>query len=444
MAREMKDSGIEWIGEIPAEWNCRKCKTILSANDGGVWGNDPVGDDSDKVVIRSTEQTVDGKWCIDDPAKRDLSAVDHSRFRILKNDLLITKSSGSDLHIGKTTIADTYFDNHECYYSNFIQRIRCNGFNPRLLWYLFNSSIVREQCVYLQNSTSGIGNINSDIINNLFIPFPPLIEQQRVVSFLDRKCAEIDGVIAETAKTIEEYKALKQSIITEAVTKGIRPNRPMKDSGVEWIGTIPENWKKLKLKYCTYVRARLGWKGLKAEEYVEEGYPLLSAFNIINSKLDFTSVNYINQERYDESPEIMLALQDILLVKDGAGIGKCAIVESLPIPSTTNGSLAVITVTDLLLPKFLYYYFLSRMFQKFIDRLKDGMGVPHLFQADLREIEVVYGNVDEQKSIVDYLDERCTEIDHLIDEKHKLLVELETYKKSVIFEYVTGKKEVLI
>ena len=116
MAREMKDSGIEWIGEIPKDWLCRKCKTILVANDGGVWGNDPVGDDSDKIVIRSTEQTIDGKWCIEDPAKRDLRQIDCSKSKIEKDDLLITKSSGSDLHIGKTTIADEYFVNHECYY----------------------------------------------------------------------------------------------------------------------------------------------------------------------------------------------------------------------------------------------------------------------------------------------------------------------------------------
>lgn len=172
----MKDSRVAWIGEIPVEWDFIRCKSILIANDGGVWGNDPVGDAKDKIVIRSTEQTIDGKWCIIDPAIRDLSGIDYSKARILEDDLLITKSSGSDLHIGKTTIADTYFAEHECYFSNFLQRIRCRDYLPRLLWYLFNSPIIREQCVYLQNSTSGIGNINAEIIRNLSIPLPPLPE----------------------------------------------------------------------------------------------------------------------------------------------------------------------------------------------------------------------------------------------------------------------------
>jgi type I restriction enzyme S subunit len=216
----------------------------------------------------------------------------------------------------------------------------------------------------------------------------------------------------------------------------------MKDSGIEWIGEIPSEWESVKLKYCTYIRARLGWKGLKADEYVDEGYPLLSAFNIINNKLDFSDVNYINQFRYDESPEIKLSIDDILLVKDGAGIGKCAIVEELPIPSTPNGSLAVVTITNHLYPKFLYYYFLSKMFQKYIDRIKDGMGVPHLFQSDLREIEIVISSLDEQREIVTYLDQKCAEIDTLIEKKTSLLEEMESLKKSIIFEYVTGKKTV--
>lgn len=278
---------------------------------------------------------------------------------------------------------------------------------------------------------------------NRHIYYVPLSEQQAIADFLDKQCAEIDSVIEQTKATIEEYKKLKQSVITEAVTKGIRGDRPMKDSGIEWIGEIPSEWKFIKLKYCTYIRARLGWKGLKADEYVDEGYPLLSAFNIINSKLDFAEVNYINQFRYDESPEIKLAINDILLVKDGAGIGKCAIVEELPIPSTPNGSLAVVTITNHLYPKFLYYYFLSKMFQKYIDRIKDGMGVPHLFQSDLREIEIVISSMEEQKEIADYLDQKCAEIDTLIEKKTALLEEMETFKKSLIFDYVTGKKEVV-
>ena len=150
----------------------------------------------------------------------------------------------------------------------------------------------------------------------------------------------------------------------------------------------------------------------------------------------------INQFRYDESPEIKLNLGDVLIVKDGAGIGKCAYVDYMPKESTPNGSLAVITPNDKLYGKYLYYYFLSSMFQERILQLKDGMGVPHLFQGDMRDILIPVSNVEEQQEIANYLDKKCTEIDRLIECKQKLLAELENYKKSVIYEYVTGKREV--
>lgn len=440
----MKDSGIEWIGEIPEDWGIIKAKYILVANDGGVWGDDPTGSDNDKIVLRSTEQTVDGLWCINEPARRDLSKISYVKSLIFPNDLLMTKSSGSCAHIGKTTLAGTYFSTHECYYSNFLQRLRVKkSFSPKYIWYTLNSIFTREQFVFLQNSTSGIGNINSENINNIILPLLSLSEQQKIADYLDKKCAAVDRLMENQRLQIEKLKEYKQSLITEAVTKGLDKTVPLKSSDVEWLGKIPQNWKTIKLKYCTYIRARLGWKGLKADEYVEEGYPLLSAFNIINDKLDVNDVNYINQFRYDESPEIKLSVYDILLVKDGAGIGKCAIVEELKTPSTTNGSLAVITTENGLLSKYLYYYFLSKIFQKYIDRLKAGMGVPHLFQADLKEIQIPFASWSEQQQIVDYLDKKCAEIDELISIKQQKIEKLTEYKKSLIYEYVTGKKEVV-
>ena len=259
---------------------------------------------------------------------------------------------------------------------------------------------------------------------------------------MDKRCEKIDTAIDNQKQIIEKLKDSTQSLITETVTKGLNPKARMKDSGIEWIGSIPEHWQDIKLKFNSYIRARLGWKGLKAEEYVEQGYPLLSAFNIINNKLVFEDLKFINQMRYDESPEIKLQKDDILLVKDGAGIGKCALVTNLPFPSTVNGSIAVVTTNKNLTSKFLYYYFLSKLFQAYIERLKDGMGVPHLFQSDLKEICIVSPNKLEQKEITEYLDKKCNQIDEAIKQKEETISKLEEYKKSLIFECVTGKKEV--
>lgn len=215
---ELKDSGIQWIGEIPKGWDVIKTKFIIYGNEGGIWGDDPKNDGNDRTVIRSTEQTIDGKWSIVDPALRDLSNVDYSYYRIEPGDLLMTKSSGSSQHIGKTTLAGDYFEKNECYYSNFLQRIRVKGINVRYAWYLFNSVIVREQFVYLQNSTSGIGNINSSNIENIFIPLQPGTGQENIVSFLDERCSAIDEIIAEKRALITDLESYKRSLIYEAVT----------------------------------------------------------------------------------------------------------------------------------------------------------------------------------------------------------------------------------
>lgn len=429
MARQMKDSGVEWIGEIPETWEVTKAKFILSANDGGVWGNDPADDGNDKIVIRSTEQTIDGKWCIEAPAVRDLSTVPHASSRILPGDLLITKSSGSDLHIGKTTLADEYFEANECYFSNFIQRIRCKGYLPRLLWYLFNSNIVREQFVYLQNTTSGIGNINADIIDNLFLPNPPLMMQRRIADFLDRRCAEIDAVIERTRATIEEYKKLKQAVITEAVTKGVRGERKMKDSGIEWIGEIPEGWAVLPHKYVMHKEKSI------CEHYAGEDIISLTMNGVIvrdltaGGKMPTTFDGY----QYVEPDDMLLCLFDIDVTPRCVGIVRNHGVTS---PAYSRFKVHVGYYNA-------YYDYLLRFIddEKVFIHLSKNLR-SSLTETDFGAIKTISPSYDEQVEIAAYLDEKCAALDTLIAKKSALLTELEAYKKSLIYEYVTGKKEV--
>ena len=216
----MKNSGIEWIGEIPQAWGTLRLKYCLISNDGGVWGIDPIDESEAKIVLRSTEQTIDGQWCINDPTTRNLTGINLLRYRIKPHDLLITKSSGSSLHIGKTTIADSNFKENEFYYSNFLQRLRVDDTKivPRMAWYLLNASFIRAQFVYLQNSTSGLGNINSSNIDELVIPKCPLAEQERIAEFLDAKCAEVDALIAEKQNQLATLEEYKKSVIFEYVT----------------------------------------------------------------------------------------------------------------------------------------------------------------------------------------------------------------------------------
>ena len=212
----MKDSGIEWIGEIPEHWEVLKSKKILLSNDGGVWGEEPDGID-DTVVLRSTEQDIDGKLIIIEPAKRKLSLKEREASLLKRGDLIITKSSGSPSHIGKTSIIDEGVENLGCCYSNFIQRIRVKG-EPKYYWYIFNSLIVKKQFEYLSTTTTGINNINSKIIEALFLPCTSAEEQEGIALYLDTKCTEIDNLISIKLSKIDSLKEYKKSIIYEYVT----------------------------------------------------------------------------------------------------------------------------------------------------------------------------------------------------------------------------------
>ena len=278
------------------------------------------------------------------------------------------------------------------------------------------------------------------------IPFlePPKAEQDAIVRYLDSAISEIDKAIAMQQKMIDLLNERKQIIIQNAVTKGLDENVEMKESGVEFVNEIPHNWSTRRLKFSAWIRARLGWKGLKASEYVENGYPFLSAFNIENDHMKWNNLNFINKYRYDESPEIKLKVGDLLLVKDGAGIGKCARIDELPYgESTANGSLAVITSYDMLDYRYLYYFMVSKSFKDHTELLINGMGVPHFTQGEMKKIVMPVPPQAEQQQIVTYLDSEMQRFDSAITNCQRQITLLQERKQIIINEVVTGKVRVI-
>jgi type I restriction enzyme S subunit len=217
----------------------------------------------------------------------------------------------------------------------------------------------------------------------------------------------------------------------------IRHYQAYKDSGVEWLGEIPEYWTLSRIKEKGSVRGRVGWKALKADEYVDEGYIFLSTPNIKEKDIDFENVNYITYERYIESPEIMLQEEDILLTKDGSTLGTTNIVTSLPREATVNSSIAVLRFKKQVFKKYLYYQILSDFIQNKISLKKSGMGVPHLFQRDINNFFILIPPIVEQKAIAHYLDTKTAQIDRKIDLLTQKATLYSNLKQSLINETVT-------
>lgn len=446
MAEQMKESGIQWIGAIPYSWNVERIKYIIQNNDNGIkvgpFGsaltNEVVSSDEGKYKVYGQSNLIRKDFSYGDNYVSEQNYKRLINYEVLPNDIAVSMMGT----IGKCSVVP---DNIEpgIMDSHLIKIRLSQKMLPRYFEYAYESDMGYSQL--LINSKGSIMNgLNSTIIKGLYIPVPEIIEQQAIADFLDKECAQIDSIAADLEKQIALLQQYKKSLITETVTKGQKNDILMKVSKVEYVSTIPSHWEEKRLSSIAYVRARLGWKGLTADEYVDEGYAFLSAFNIVEDKLDLSEdiLNYITKFRYDESPEIKLQSGDVLLVKDGAGLGKCARIDNLPFEATTNGSLAVITPNKQLHYRYLYYFLVGDIFQQRISQIKNGMGVPHLPQSDLRKIVVPIPPMDEQVTISDYLDERCSLIDSLLKKKRIQLDKICQHKKSLIYEYVTGKKRV--
>lgn len=420
-----KDSGIAWIGNIPSEWEIKKLGNFYTQR------NEKVSD-KDFSPLSVTMQGILPQ--LETAAKTN----DGDNRKLVKvGDFVINSRSDRRGSCGISPYDGSV---------SLINTVLCpkDKMNAKFYNWLFHTTMFADEYYkWGHGIVDDLWTTRWSEMKNISVVEPPLSEQQTIASYLDEKCGEIDSLISLQEEMISELQAYKQSVITEAVTKGLDSNATMKDCGVEWIGMIPEEWSIEFLSKIIWLRARLGWKGLKAEEYVEEGFPFLSAFNIVNNKLKWEGLNFINQERYEESPEIKLSIGDVLIVKDGAGIGKTARIDQLPEGgATVNSSLGVITPSEKLDYKYLHYFLLSNSFQNIIGFIKNGMGVPHLTQENMKSVLITTPPLSEQQAIASYLDEKTSQIDSLIAIKQEKITELKDYKKSIIYEYVTGKKKV--
>lgn len=290
-------------------------------------------------------------------------------------------------------------------------------------------------------SKTTIPHIYFSDYGNRTVGYCSISEQHRIADFLDRKCAEIDSVIEKTNQTIEEYKTLKQSIITEAVTKGVRGERPMKDSGIEWIGQIPAEWSvsRVGLHY-DIILGKMLCSSQPSDDYTLNKY--LCAANVHFDGI--SDLSNLKEMWFSQTEKEIYRIKDgdMLVVEGGAGAGGCAIVENISEDIFIQNSIMIVRSRSRRDNRYLRYYIEYLVKQGYIDVVCNKATIPHFTKDKLATVPYPVSPNAEQQEIADYLDAKCAEIDKLIEAKTKLLEELEAYKKSVIYEYVTGKKEV--
>ena len=419
--REMKDSGVEWIGEIPVDWKLSKIGSVYDERKEKV-------SDKDFAPLSVTKQGIVPQ--LETAAKTDNG---DNRKLIRKDDFVINSRSdrrgscGISEYEGSCSLINTVLkpQTNMCNrYYGFV--FKSDGFADE--YYRWGHGIVDDLW-----STKWID------MKSIYIPAPDITEQERIADYLNAKCSKIDEIIEKQQAIIEKLKEYKLSIITEAVTKGINPNVEIKDSGIEWIGYIPKCWNISRFKYLS---SEIGDGLHSTPVYDSEGdYYFMNGQNIGNEKLVFSDkTDRLNELEYMKYKKPLLSENTIFITLNGATYGKSSFYNGEKV--LLGKSAGYITLKSSENKRYIRYYLQSRTAKIFMELSLCGSTIANLSLKTLNEFIIPLPSEDEQRRIVDFLDVRCKLIDHNIDEKWKIVEKLQEYKKSLIYEVVTGKKEV--
>lgn len=430
--RQMKNSGIEWVGDIPDDWNIIKIKYVLQER---VENNSPIRTKNilsltaQQGVVPIAEKTGGG----------NKPKEDYSDYRLAYPGDIVMNSM--NILSGSVGLSKYFGCVSPVYY---MLRPRDKNFDVRFFNYIFQSTVFQKSLYGLGNGIlmkeSGNGKLNTirmripmDKFGSLYIPVAPVEEQERIAEFLDKKCGEIDGLIADIKTQVQTLEQYKRSVITEAVTKGLNPSAQMKDSGAGWMPFVPAHWLVEKIKYHLRIR---GQKNMGDRQVLS----LYRDYGVVPK--DSRDDNH-NVTSEDTSTYRFVRVGDFVVNKMKTWQGSVAVSQYEGIVSPAY---YVYEFTDNLFNKRYFHYLLrNKTYTTEFMRLSGGIRVGQwdLPAEAFENTVVLIPPTVEQKEIADYLDNKCAQIEELIFAKQSQIETLESYKKSLIYEYVTGKKEVV-
>lgn len=412
---EYKDSGVEWIGEVPSHWEVMRFKDFTSLQT-------TASDNMNKIGLENIEGKT-GRFIESDSEFEgngiafNIGDVVYGKLRPYLQKVWIATFSGN-------AVGDF-----------FVFRPKDNCYN-QYLFYCMLSDGFTSMC---NGSTVGakMPRVSSDFIRSLHYYLPPLSEQQAIATYLDEKCGEVNCAIDVQKKKIELLNELKQTIITDAVTKGLNPNAPMKDSGVEWIGKVPEHWKVMKTSLAfTHIGSGTTPSTSKNEYYEDDGDFWLQTGDLTDGIITDTSKK-VSKIAIRECNLKFYPTNSVVIAMYGATIGKMGL---LQIECATNQACCVLPSNNHIDAKFTFYFFLSAKTDLLISAI--GGGQPNISQDVIKKTKMIVPPLSEQQTIANYLDEECTKIDVQISNANHRIELLNELKQSIITEAVTGKIKV--
>lgn len=446
---EMKDSGIEWLGKIPKEWEVKKLKYIFESVKNGIWGDDEKGDENDVFCIRVTNFNRDKSIVeMDNLTVRNLDKYKQKDYLLKKNDLLIEKSGGGDNQpVGFVAI---YNSNVPAIYANFMARIVINQKNDNryILYYLSTLYNKRINTKHI-NQTTGIQNINTTSYFDEKIGIPKILEQEKIANFLDIKTSQFDSIISKKEKLIEKLEEAKKSLISEVVTGKVkivdgeiveRKADEMKDSGVEWLGMIPKDWEVKRLKYLAECypsnvdkKSRPGEKEVKLCNYTDVYYN-----DFIIDELDFMKATASDSQIIKYS----LNKGDIVLTKDSESpddIGVASYVDECIDNLVCGYHLTIVKMHKKYYSLYFYYLLQTAGVKNYFGTVANGITRFGIGVSGFKDLIVCIPSNKEQREISKYLRQQIEKNTTIINKTKTQIQKLKEAKESLISEAVTGK-----
>lgn len=435
-----KDSGIAWIGEIPEHWEVKRMKSIYNFGKGlNITKADLVDKGIPVISYGQIHSKLNTGTCIKDSLIKYVPEIffENNNTSLVKKGDIIFADTSEDLEGCGNCI---YIDRDMLLYAGYHTIIAKNisTYINKYFSYLFQTDCWRTQ---IRRTVNGVKlfSIPQRLLASTDIITPSTQEQQSIATYLDQKCSEIDELITLQEEMITKLQSYKQSVITEAVTKGLDKNVPLKDSGIEWIGEIPEHW------ICTVFKKFLSEPmQYGANEAAEEcNYNDPRYIRITDIKDDGTlRDDTFKSLPLEKAKEYMLTKGDLLFARSGATVGKTFLYKEDYAACFAGYLIKARCNKNELLPNFIFYYTLSNAYQNWKNSIFIQSTIQNIGADKYSVMPIIAPPLSEQQSIANYLDQKCSEIDELISIKQQKIEKLKDYKKSLIFECVTGKRKV--
>ncbi|MBZ7959783.1 restriction endonuclease subunit S [Campylobacter molothri] len=421
--KNLKNSGIEWLGEIPEHWEVVKgfflffSKKELNLN---FQCKDRLALTLNGVIEKSISQN-DG-----------LNPLDFRTYQIFEKNDLVFKLIDLD-NINTSRVG--YVHKKGIMSSAYIRLISKNKNYPKYFFYYYYNLYIKQ--IFNNLGTGVRATLKPDELLSIKLCYPPLKEQEQIANFLDEKCEKIQNFIEKKEKLLSLLQEQKQALINETITKGLDKNVKLKNSGIEWLGEIPEHWEMVKLKYVAFTNIGLVYTPDDIIENSNEGYPVLRANNIQNGKIDYQDLIYIKSEQIGKKQ--ITSKGDLLMcVRNGSEnlLGKTAKIQDR---GFSFGAFTAIIKSQF--NNYFYWIFQTNMLRKSIASFSASNGIGQISQDDIKNFIISFPPLKEQEQIANFLDEKCEKIDSLITKIKKQIELIKEYKTTLINEAVCGRMD---